>query len=252
MSARCLSGVADVDRQTARGKRFEVATVLVLMLAAKMAGEQTILGIAEWVHLRIDWLAQIVCLQAGPCANTYTNICAQIDAVIERQSCGLSWCLRLPDWKHTQRRIRKCIDAVLLPNWPLCTPEAATASPSPHLACNGKVLRGNHRGGADAQQVLGIFDVTAQYMLAQLSIVGKGMSRPLLPHGWRNSLRIVLMVVWSLPTYYTRMPFCYTCVLFFLQYVSATFVLQFDTVAVTISSLSKRLADVACRYHPPV
>lgn len=144
------------DPRHARGKRFEVAVVLILMLVAKMAGEHTILGIAEWVRLRMDWLAQIVPLQAGPCANTYTNICAQIDAV------------------ELSAKVADFLGVAPATLTAHAAPDAAPAQPLRHLACDGKVLRGNHRGGAEAQQVLGIFDVTAQCMLAQLPIAGKG------------------------------------------------------------------------------
>ena len=109
--------------------------MLMLMLVAKMAGEQAILGIAEWVRLRIDGLAQIVPLQAGPCANTYTNIYARIDAVELSAKWRTSSVLRLLYAQHTQHT------------------QCQTPQMHHHcryLACDGKVLRVNHRGGAEA------------------------------------------------------------------------------------------------------
>lgn len=149
---RVLQTVTDPRHR--RGKRFEVATVLTLMLVAKMAGEQTLLGIAEWVRLRIDWLTQVVPVRAGPCPNTYQNICAQIDTA---------------ELSAKVAAFLGVAPAVLAAHE---TP--VVAPPLRHLTCDGKVLRGSHRGGAEAQQVLGIFDVTSQYMLAQLPIAGKG------------------------------------------------------------------------------
>ena len=143
------------DARHPRGKCFEAATVLVLMLVAKMTGEYTMAGIAEWVRLRVDWLAQLVPLRRGPCANTYTNVCAQSDAV---------------ELSAKVAAFLGVAPATLVANG---TGGAEVAPPLRHLACDGKVLRGSHRGGMEAQQVLGIFDVTAQCMRAQLPIAGK-------------------------------------------------------------------------------
>jgi len=145
------------DRRHQRGRRFEAATVLILMLVAKMAGENTLLGITDWVRLRVDWLTQVVPLRAGPCANTYLNICAQIDAA------------------ELSAKVAAFLSgAVVALPADVASDTGAAPPPLRHLACDGKVLRGSHRGGAEAQQVLGIFDVTAQSMLAQLPIAGKG------------------------------------------------------------------------------
>lgn len=145
------------DRRHQRGRRFEAATILILMLVAKMAGENTLLGITEWVRLRVDWLAQVVPLRAGPCANTYQNICAQIDAA---------------ELSAKVAAFLSGTAAALLAGAAADT--GAAPPPLRHLACDGKALRGSHRAGADAQQVLGIFDVTAQCMQAQLPIADKG------------------------------------------------------------------------------
>ena len=152
---RVLQTVTDHRHQ--RGRRFEMATVLILMLVAKMAGENTLLGITDWVRLRVDWLTQVVPLHVGPCANTYLNICAQIDAA------------------ELSAKVAAFFSgaAVALPA-DVASDTGAAPPPLRHLACDGKALRGSHRAGADAQQVLGIFDVTAQCMQAQLPIADKG------------------------------------------------------------------------------
>jgi predicted transposase YbfD/YdcC len=147
-----LQTVTDPRHQ--RGKRFEAATVLILMLVAKMAGEHTLLGIADWVRLRIDWLTQVVPVRTGPCANTYQNICTQIDA--------------------SELSTKVAAFLGVAPSVFAAHETPGAAPPLRHLACDGKVLRGSHRGGAEAQEVLGIFDVTAQCMRAQLPIAGKG------------------------------------------------------------------------------
>lgn len=44
------------DYRRRRGRRYEAAQVLVIMLLAKLAGEHTISGVAHWAQLRADWL----------------------------------------------------------------------------------------------------------------------------------------------------------------------------------------------------
>src|SRR5687768_17719999 len=69
------------DQRAKRGQRYEAALVLTLMLLAKLAGEQSLRGIAQWVHLRVDWLQTLLPLldTHTPCANTYRYICSHVD-----------------------------------------------------------------------------------------------------------------------------------------------------------------------------
>ncbi|MBI1293678.1 hypothetical protein GC175_01820 [bacterium] len=80
----CVQSLYEILRQVPdhrddRGKRYEAALVLVLLLLAKLGGEQTMSGIAEWARLRQEWLAGLLPLKTLPCANTYTYVLIHID-----------------------------------------------------------------------------------------------------------------------------------------------------------------------------
>src|SRR5258706_7559837 len=60
------------DGRAARGKQYEVAALLVLLLVAKLAGEQSLLRASEWIQLRADEMRTALQLerQQLPCAHT--------------------------------------------------------------------------------------------------------------------------------------------------------------------------------------
>lgn len=106
------------DYRHKRGRRYEAATVLVLVLLAKMAGERTMSGVAEWVRLRQAWLMEVLGLKRVPCTNTYHYICAHVEAS-ELTATVRPWFAQMrpePDLEHLR-----------------------------HWAFDGKVLRGSHR-----------------------------------------------------------------------------------------------------------
>lgn len=145
---------AVTDGRAKRGRRYEAATVLTVMVLAKMAGEQTWSGIAQWVRLRLGWLQEAVALSKAPCANSYRYICEHIDAV----ELNAKVAIFLSEGKE---------EAV-----------GPVAAERRHLACDGKELRGSHRlvKGQEqaAQQLFGIYNVGAGYMEALVPIAGKG------------------------------------------------------------------------------
>ena len=152
------------DHRCKRGRRYEAAPVLTVMVLAKMAGEHTWSGIAQWVRLRAGWLQETVGLSKAPCANSYRYICEHIDAV----ELSAKVAMFLGEGKE---------EAV----GPVCATAAcptAEAAEMRHLACDGKELRGSHRlvEGQEqaAQQVFGIYNVSAGYMEALVPIAGKG------------------------------------------------------------------------------
>lgn len=70
------------DGRRARGKRYEVAGVLVVLVVAKLAGMTSVLGASDWMkdqaaqlcaglHLSWKWM---------PCANTYSYVLARLDS----------------------------------------------------------------------------------------------------------------------------------------------------------------------------
>ena len=67
------------DQRDARGLRYHLVTVLVFMLLAKLAGENHLRGIAQWVRRRAVLLATFLTLAKvqAPHATTYSRILGQ-------------------------------------------------------------------------------------------------------------------------------------------------------------------------------
>ncbi len=66
------------DKRHAKGKRYALATILVGMFLAKLCGEDKPSGIAEWVALRGEWIAQVLGLKrkSMPSHHTYRRTLA--------------------------------------------------------------------------------------------------------------------------------------------------------------------------------
>jgi hypothetical protein len=64
------------DGRDARGLRYALVSVLVFIILAKLAGEDHLRGIAQWVALRKEDLAQALGLAKpqAPHATTYSRI----------------------------------------------------------------------------------------------------------------------------------------------------------------------------------
>jgi predicted transposase YbfD/YdcC len=67
------------DQRDARGLRYRLVTILVFMILAKLAGENHLRGIAQWVRLRAVLLASYLALEKvqAPHATTYSRIVSQ-------------------------------------------------------------------------------------------------------------------------------------------------------------------------------
>ncbi|MHB0878859.1 MAG: transposase family protein [Anaerolineae bacterium] len=78
------------DRRRRRGKRYALPLVLVLIVLAKLSGEDRPSGIADWVKHRRSQLAQALGLELAraPHHNTYRRVLAgaitpgQLDQVV--------------------------------------------------------------------------------------------------------------------------------------------------------------------------
>lgn len=68
------------DTRKAKGKQYSLVLILVLMILAKLCGEDTPTGIAEWVKYRVDQLAEMKILpkRKGPCHMTYRRVLQSI------------------------------------------------------------------------------------------------------------------------------------------------------------------------------
>jgi predicted transposase YbfD/YdcC len=73
------------DRRKAKGKRYALATILLGIFLAKLCGEDKPSGIAEWVSLRGEWIANVLGLKRKrmPSHHTYRRILADILAAQE-------------------------------------------------------------------------------------------------------------------------------------------------------------------------
>jgi predicted transposase YbfD/YdcC len=149
------------DRRGSRGQRYAAAVVLTLMLLAKLAGEKTVSGIAEWVRLRGAWVqSQLPFKDARlPCANTYAYVCDHVDVT----------------------ELNQCLGELFAPS-----PTVSVKGPPPketpavvHLAVDGKSLRGTRRvsKAKAAEQVVGLYNVTEQAMVRQCKSASKGKER---------------------------------------------------------------------------
>lgn len=154
------------DPRKRRGRRYALAIVLTLMLLAKLAGETTPSGIAQWARLRAEWLCDVlhVARRRLPCANTYTLIAAKVDVADLNHRLAQFFVPPLPP----------------LPDAPL--PEVPLpARAQRHLALDGKTLRGTRRSGAVVQpavHLLSLYDVTHQGTLAQQEVATKDHEIP--------------------------------------------------------------------------
>jgi hypothetical protein len=73
------------DRRDARGVRYALVTVLVCIVLAKLAGEDRLAGIAEWVKHRQAMLAEVLHWRTvrAPHRTTYSRILGQVIAIEE-------------------------------------------------------------------------------------------------------------------------------------------------------------------------
>ncbi len=69
------------DPRRRQGKRYSLAVILTLVILAKLAGEQTMSGVTDWVRHRGPLLAQRLGLrrQTMPCQTTYSTVLARVD-----------------------------------------------------------------------------------------------------------------------------------------------------------------------------
>lgn len=123
------------DYRAKRGRRYEAATVLVILLLAKLAGESTLSGIAQWARLRAPWLREVLELSCLPCANTYAYVCAHLD-VSELTAAVRAWLVQVAPSQAPDELVQWALD--------------------------GKVLRGSHRATPvvqSGQEVLNVYAV---------------------------------------------------------------------------------------------
>lgn len=151
------------DHRGKRGRRYQAAVVLTIIVLAKMTGEKAISGIAEWARLRSGWLQTCLPLKRAqlPCANTYQYVCDHIELDELNEKLGAFWVQRgavLPEAGEGE----------------VCLPPVKRGEH--HLALDGKSLRGTARATPrrEAVQLLGLYHVSRQCVLNQTTVPGPG------------------------------------------------------------------------------
>jgi predicted transposase YbfD/YdcC len=138
------------DYRAKRGRRYEAATVLVILLLAKLAGECTLSGVAQWARLRAPWLKQALGVARLPCANTYAYVCAHLDV------------------GELTAKVHEWLTQVA----PTHSPDALV-----QWALDGKVLRGTRRAtpvAQSGQEVLHVYAVQTGALTHCQMIASKG------------------------------------------------------------------------------
>lgn len=165
------------DLRKARGRRYEAALVLVLVMLAKLSGVRSMLGVADWVEFRCEWLRTVLPWSRPhfPCANTYTYVCDHIDVNELNEKLGEFFarlCAPVPEPKVSNAPESQVVEEMA---------PTQTLRGQEHWALDGKSLRGSRRvreaGAHDAQFVLGLYNVSHRYMMRQVAIGGKGQER---------------------------------------------------------------------------
>lgn len=147
-----------VDGRAARGKRYDLAGILVVLVLAKLAGMKSLLGASEWIKHQEEVLREELQLswKQMPCANTYSYVLARLESQ-EVNATLAAWFVR------KAAESRKGEDS-----------GSGKSAPHEHLAIDGKALKGTGSqayGGEDPQQhVLHVYEVQTGIVLQQCPI----------------------------------------------------------------------------------
>lgn len=152
------------DKRKKRGRRYTAALVLTLIVLAKLAGESSLSGIADWARLRLETLRSALALVRAtlPCANTYCYVCDHVDLDELNEKLAVFF-----QGVEERARQSRSMDSEVSP----------TTRGEYHLALDGKSLRGTagrNTCDGDAVQLLGLYHVTDRYVVRQVTIPGPG------------------------------------------------------------------------------
>lgn len=149
------------DGRHPRGKRYPLALLLSLLVLAKLAGETTVSGCADWVRLRQGMVGEQLQLSREdlPCANTYPYALSRLNAE-ELTSVVQQLFTRL-------RAQQRCGSEPSR----LVTDEQRTDCQ--HVALDGKTMRGtlkHEAAGQVAVHLLCLYEVKTGLVLAQRQV----------------------------------------------------------------------------------
>ena len=96
-----------LDGRAARGKRYDLAALVTLLILAKLAGMKSLLGASEWIADQQERLCERLHLswKRMPCAITYKYALARLDSAQVNEELA-AWLVRsvrdLPMWAGTE------------------------------------------------------------------------------------------------------------------------------------------------------
>jgi predicted transposase YbfD/YdcC len=139
------------DCRKARGKRYELETILVVMVLAKLSGQDKPSGIAEWAEFRTEKLCKMLCLQrkSMPHHSTYRRILGTVIDVEE---------------------LDQLISAYLT--------QEGTLGQEVLISMDGKTLRGSLHDDSPGTHLLAAYLPEEGVVLLQVEIEGQGKEIP--------------------------------------------------------------------------
>jgi predicted transposase YbfD/YdcC len=186
------------DGRKKRGVRYPLALVLTLVVLAKLAGETSLSGVAQWVRERKEYLAQALQLPSTtrfPCVATYSNVLRQVDA---EELTSLIY-----HFFTQQESKQRC------GNEPSRLLNQPGRQHKAHLALDGKTLRGT-LGHTSAQQtsvhLLSLYETRTGVVLAQHQ-VGEKENEISAVKSWLQAVQVQDRIV-SADAMHTQRFFC--------------------------------------------
>jgi predicted transposase YbfD/YdcC len=147
------------DKRKPQGLRYQLATILVLLVMAKLCGEDRPSGIAEWVKHRAELIADLLHLKRKqmPHHSTYRRILAEVIDVTELEQISKHY---LTEKQYFGKQVLVAID--------------------------GKVLRGTLDEDQNGTYLLAAYLPTEGIVLMEVAIAGKGSEIPAAPKVLQN------------------------------------------------------------------
>src|SRR5512141_67087 len=135
------------DPRKARGKRYRLETVMILLVLAKICGEDRPSGIAEWAKLRMEWLCEVLKLErkSTPHRSSYERILGQV-----------------LNWEELEQLVSRALSG------------KHYFGKQVVVAIDGKVLRGTLDEKQDGVYLLAAYLQGEGIVLMEVSIKGKG------------------------------------------------------------------------------
>jgi hypothetical protein len=148
------------DTHKARGKRYRLETILTLLVLAKLCGEDTPSGIAEWAKQRVRWLCEVLKLKRKtmPHRSSYTRILE-----------------RVVSWEELEQLVSKVLSG------------KRYFGKQVLVAMDGKVLRGTLDEAQNGVYLLAAYLPSEGLVLMEVAVKGKGSELEAAPEVLKSS-----------------------------------------------------------------